>query len=91
MLNHFKKTETWENIAIILSIVSLWPTIYLSKVKKVDSEMIWVKPYKILLAAILFVLLINQLMRQNTIFELIPCFEQFLSPLILKLLELNQQ
>ena len=58
MLNHFKKTETWENIAIILSIVSLWPTIYLSKVKKADSEMIWVKPYKILLAAILFVLLI---------------------------------
>ena len=58
MLNRFKKTETWENIAIMLSIVSLWPTIYLSKVKKADSEMIWVKPYKILLAAILFVLLI---------------------------------
>ena len=58
MLNRFKKTETWENIAIILSIVSLWPTIYLSKVKKADSEMMWVKPYKILLAAIIFVLLI---------------------------------
>ena len=58
MLNWFKKTETWENIVIILSITSLWPTIYLSKVKKVNFEMVWIKPYKVLLVVILFVLLI---------------------------------
>ena len=58
MQKRFKTTEIWENIAIILSIISLWPTIYLSKIKKVDSETIWVKPYKILLVVILCVLLI---------------------------------
>ena len=58
MQKRFKTTEIWENFAIILSIISLWPTIYLSKIKKVDSETIWVKPYKILLVVILCVLLI---------------------------------
>lgn len=72
MLNRFKKPETWENIAIILSIISLWPTIYLSRIKKVDFTMVWVKPYKILLVAIILVLLIvfvRRIGRMSTAFH----------------------
>ncbi len=72
MLNRFKKPETWENIAIILSIISLWPTIYLSRIKTVDFKMVWVKPYKILLVAIILVLLIvfvRRIGRMSTAFH----------------------
>jgi hypothetical protein len=72
MLNRFKKPETWENIAIILSIISLWPTIYLSRIKKVDFKIVWVKPYKILLVAIILVLLIvfvRRIGRMSTAFH----------------------
>ena len=58
-----KKSELWENIILLLSVVALWPTIWLSKFKPPQISRGMLDLYQLLLGLVLVVLVVIAIRR----------------------------